>query len=133
MLVYVQGSIRTQEEEEHAGINTRLSSSSCSYRGNLQVACCCNWNLNLNAACKMRPLANHNTPNSMIMVDDSPLTPTRILVCLVRIRVQLGSDPGPAWFASECPWFGSRFQNPKRRRRPCGHGQKHNYNNIYNL
>jgi hypothetical protein len=95
MLVYVQGSISTQEEEEHAGINTRLSSSSCSYRGNLQVACCCNWNSNLNAACNMRPLANHNTPypNSMIMVNDSPLTPTRILVCL-------GSDPSPAWFGS---------------------------------
>ena len=41
----------------------------------------------------MRPLANHNTPNSMIMVNDSPLTPTRILVCL-------GSDPSPAWFGS---------------------------------
>ena len=90
----------------------------------------------------MWPLANHNTPNSIIMVNDSPLTllPIRIIVCLVRIRVQLGSDPGPAWFASGCPWFGSRFQNPKRRRRryiiynigegDC-HGQVHGaYNYI---
>ena len=45
----------------------------------------------------MRPLANHNTPHPnsmiMIMVNESPLTPTRILVCL-------GSDPSPAWFGS---------------------------------